>query len=99
LNPKVGDVLYIKTTGEPVYVDKLAINDVPGVIGVVRPVQTRDKGIIHQVEVLSLDMVETLEDSVRRNVAREKLQADLLFGAQKELNASDIPTELIPRDN
>jgi hypothetical protein len=73
-----GQVMYLKTTGEPVFVLEHVnreVNDkaVPGDwVSVRRPVQTENSGIRHQVEKFRVDELETKEEQKAQFMAERE---------------------------
>lgn len=58
---KQGDILYVKTTNECVYV--MSVNDGEGTAVVRRPAGTREHGIVHNINTFNQDELMTREES------------------------------------
>ena len=72
---KAGEIVFIKTTEEPVYV--LAVDETSAAVR--RPIQTQN-GIKHVEETWALSELETSSESDARLAARYKSRQDLAFG-------------------
>lgn len=66
---QVGDVMYIRTTGEAVYVLAISTDDR---VEVRRPAGTREHGIVHHVDKFLQDELMT-KDEARKQAMSEKI--------------------------
>jgi hypothetical protein len=64
---KVGDLMFVKTTGEPVQV----LSTDKGCIEVRRPVATRDNGIQHKLECFNSYELETDSEKLSRSLSSD----------------------------
>lgn len=77
---KAGEVAFIKTTEEPVFVMEIVAEDE---VTVRRPVAGQD-GIRHELDLFSIAELETELEHAQRRVQRDRLIRDQLFGAAEE---------------